>query len=48
MTMMAARDKAIEKYTSDHPEATSYEALSKLVCYTSVMASAPTFSIHVY
>ncbi|VDK32240.1 unnamed protein product [Taenia asiatica] len=48
ITMMAARNKAIKKYISAHPGATTYEALSKLVCYTSVMASAFTFFIHLH
>ncbi|VDM37671.1 unnamed protein product [Hydatigera taeniaeformis] len=40
MTMMAARDKAIDEYVGAHPGATKYEALSKLVCYASILASA--------
>nr|CDS22579.1 aromatic amino acid decarboxylase [Echinococcus granulosus] len=38
VTMMAARNKAIEKYIADHPGATNYKAMSKLVCYGSVLA----------
>ncbi|KAM7533095.1 hypothetical protein Aperf_G00000126003 [Anoplocephala perfoliata] len=38
ITMMAARNQAIERYISAHPEATKYEALSKLICYTSAQA----------
>ncbi|EUB55630.1 Aromatic-L-amino-acid decarboxylase [Echinococcus granulosus] len=30
VTMMAARNKAIEKYIADHPGATNYKAMSKL------------------
>lgn len=34
--MMAARNKAINKYISANPGASKFEALSKLVCYASI------------
>uniref|UniRef100_A0A5K3F3A3 Aromatic-L-amino-acid decarboxylase n=1 Tax=Mesocestoides corti TaxID=53468 RepID=A0A5K3F3A3_MESCO len=38
VTMMAARNKAIDKYVSQHTGATKFEAMSKLICYTSSQA----------
>ncbi|VDO02178.1 unnamed protein product [Rodentolepis nana] len=36
--MMAARNKAINKYITANPGTSKFEALSKLVCYTSAQA----------
>ncbi len=35
VTMMAARNHAIEKYIAEHPGTSEFDAMSKLVCYVS-------------